>query len=162
VDKSEFSLLPQVFSSLYQAYLTNKNTNNVTSNEIVGGAVYNRKYYPSRFIKHEENKDKTKIGYFISIDMELQKGTSLTPKEISEAKCRQKWNSVRKAYANFTGKKYVIPPVYNNKTQKQKQNENQNENQKQNHNVTRNNKPYPNNETRKQNGGKRNRTIKKH
>ena len=131
-----------------------------------GGASDNNYRYqnsnklPSSFIKKEENSDSSKIGYYISIDMELQKGTSLSPQELSHAKCNRKWNSVRKAFADFTGMKYVIPPVYNNKTQKQKQNQGETQNQTQN--VTKSNKDTINNETRKQNrsGGKRNKTIK--
>lgn len=126
---------------------------------------------PTKFVKSEEKKDASKICYYITIDMELQKGTTLDETELKNAKCRQKWNSVRKAYANFTGKKYVIPPVYDtskNKTQKQplKSNENKNKN-----NITKNNKSYlntsRNNGTIKNNsqelyqGGKRNKTIKK-
>jgi hypothetical protein len=122
----------------------------------IGGAINNYRYpyrnmYPSNFVKREENRDTSKIGYYISIDMELQKGTSLSPEQLNDAKCNRKWNSVRKSFADFTGRKYVIPPVYTNKTQKQ--------NQKQN--VTKNNKQITNNETRKQTGGKRNRTYKR-
>jgi hypothetical protein len=127
-----------------------------TINDSTGGAINNYRYpyrnmYPSNFVKREENRDTSKIGYYISIDMELQKGTSLSPEQLTHAKCNRKWNSVRKAFADFTGRKYVIPPVYTNKTQKQ--------NQKQN--ITRNNKQISNNETRKQTGGKRNRTYKR-
>jgi hypothetical protein len=134
----------------------------------------------NNFIKSEDKRDSSKICYYITIDMELQKGTTLSEEQMSDAKCRQKWNAVRKAYANFTGKKYVIPPVYNyskNKTQKQLLNTNsttssnkntiQNENK---NNITKNNKSYlstlQNNETRKNNsqnlykGVKRIRTMK--
>jgi hypothetical protein len=52
------------------------------------------------------------LAYYITIDLELQKGDSISNKEMKNIKCRQKWNAVRKAYANFTKKKYVIPPVY--------------------------------------------------
>ena len=55
--------------------------------------------------------------------MELHPGTSITPNELKNIKCRQKWNAVRKAYARFVGKPYVIPPVYENKTLKQKENQ---------------------------------------
>jgi hypothetical protein len=126
-----------------------------TISDSTGGALNNYRYpyrnmYPSNFVKREENRDTSKIGYYISIDMELQKGTSLSPEQLTHAKCNRKWNSVRKAFADFTGVKYVIPPVYTNKTQKQNQQQN----------VTRNNKQITNNETRKQTGGKRNRTYK--
>jgi hypothetical protein len=115
----------------------------------------------ANFEKKEEKKDASKICYYITIDMELQKGTSLSEEQLSDAKCRQKWNAVRKAYANFTGKKYVIPPVYDsskNKTQKQSL--------KTSTTTNTNNKPYRNNKTKKYNssqvyqGGKQNRTIK--
>ena len=46
------------------------------------------------------------------MDLELKKGSPLTPEEINQSQCTRKWNTVRKAYADFTGKKYVIPPVY--------------------------------------------------
>ena len=99
--------------------------------------------------------------------MELQKVTSLNEKQLSDAKCRQKWNAVRKAYANFTGKKYVIPPVYEaskNKTQKQSLKTSTNISTNTSTNTI--NKSYRNNKTKKYNssqvyqGGKQNRTIK--
>ena len=56
----------------------------------------------------------TQLAYHISVYLELHPGTSITPIEIKKLKCRQKWNSVRKAWSDFTGKPYIIPPVYNN------------------------------------------------
>jgi hypothetical protein len=152
----------QVVSNQGENQVDNEAANQQPSSDIRGGALNNYRYpyrnmypnrnmYPSNFVKREENRDTSKIGYYISIDMELQKGTSLSPEQLTHAKCNRKWNSVRKAFADFTGRKYVIPPVYTNKTQKQ--------NQKQN--ITRNNKQISNNETRKQTGGKRNRTYKR-
>ena len=59
--------------------------------------------------------------------MELQPGLTLTPEELKESQCRQKWNSVRKAYAGFTGQPYVIKPIYQtNKTEKNKADQNKN------------------------------------
>jgi hypothetical protein len=123
--------------------------------EIDGGAVnrrtrrnynynYNNNYnnnnnYPNNFLKRDAVRDVSKIGYYISIDLELKKGSPLTPEEISESKCTRKWNSVRKAFANFTGKTYAIPPVYdysNKQTLKNKSNNKPN-------NVTKSNKPPP-------------------
>jgi hypothetical protein len=53
----------------------------------------------------------------------------LTPKELKESQCRQKWNSVRKAYAGFTGQPYVIKPIYQmNKTTKNKEEQSTNKN----------------------------------
>ncbi len=66
--------------------------------------------------------------------MELYPGTSIPPEEKVNLKCKSKWNSVRKAYADFLGKPYIIPPVYtSNKTLKNtKENKIRHEVQKQN------------------------------
>ena len=173
-DNLDAHLLPDIFNSINNSFEeilreNNRNTINFlnsfntyfTSSKIlrliqqieaanvsIGGA---------NFEKKEEKKDASKICYYITIDMELQKGTSLNEEQLSDAKCRQKWNAVRKAYANFTGKKYVIPPVYDTS---------KNKTQKQSLNINTNNKSYRNNKTKKYNssqvyqGGKQNRTIK--
>ena len=46
--------------------------------------------------------------------MELQRGTTLSSKDLSNSKCRQRWNAVRKSYANMRGLPYTILPDYNN------------------------------------------------
>jgi len=154
------------FLTLFNSYFTSNKS--VTLIETIERNIAS-KGGSNRFEKSEEKKDSSKICYYITIDMELQKGTSLSEEQLSDAKCRQKWNSVRKAFSNFTGKKYVIPPVYDyskNKTQKQPLKTS--ENTKTNTNsITKNNNSYlntnQNNGTRKyisQQGGKRNRTIK--
>lgn len=74
---------------------------------------------PGYITKKPEDNDSSKIAYSITIDMELHPGTSLTPQQISESKCNTKYNAIRKAFAEFTGRPYVIPPVYN-KTVKNK------------------------------------------
>ena len=74
---------------------------------------------PGYITKKPEERDSSKIAYSIIIDMELHPGTSLTPQQISESKCNTKYNAIRKAFAEFTGRPYVIPPVYN-KTVKNK------------------------------------------
>ena len=65
--------------------------------------------------KKEDRYDSSKLAYYITIDMELRKGTSLSPKELADAKCTQKWNTVRKTFSELIGKPYTIPPVYTNK-----------------------------------------------
>jgi hypothetical protein len=113
-------------------------------------------------VKNDDQKNKSHIAYYVTIDMELHPGTSLTPEELKNIKCRQKWNAVKKSYADFRGKSYVIPPVYQQPKQP-------------NRNNTINNKPAPNNQsrknrafnrTRKQNnanirGGNKNMTVRK-
>ena len=68
---------------------------------------------PGYITKKPDDSDASKIAYSIIIDMELHPGTSLTPQQISESKCNTKYNAIRKAFAEFTGRPYVIPPVYN-------------------------------------------------
>ena len=70
---------------------------------------------------NKSNNDSSKIAYYITIDMELYPGTSIPPEEMKNIKCRQKWNAVRKAYANMLGKSYVMQPFYENKTLKNKE-----------------------------------------
>ena len=72
-------------------------------------------------MKKEEQTDDTQLAYYITIDLELHPGTSITPEELKDLKCRQKWNSVRKSWSNFTGKPYIIPPVYQTKTLKNRE-----------------------------------------
>ena len=72
-------------------------------------------------MKKEEQTNDTQLAYYITIDLELHPGTSITPEEIKDLKCRQKWNSVRKSWSNFTGKPYIIPPVYQTKTLKNRE-----------------------------------------
>jgi hypothetical protein len=58
------------------------------------------------------NSSKSKLAYFITIDMELHPGTSISEKELYGYKCNSKYNSIRKSYSELTGKPYIIPPVY--------------------------------------------------
>lgn len=72
----------------------------------------------SKFLKKEEKQDNVQISFHITIDMELQKGAKLSKEQISDIKCTKAWNKVRKSFADFTGRKYVIPPVYDNLSDK--------------------------------------------
>ena len=47
-----------------------------------------------------------------TIDLELYPGTTIPDDKLSELKCKSKWNSVRKSYAEFTGTRYIMSPVY--------------------------------------------------
>jgi hypothetical protein len=107
-------------------------------------------------MEKKDKDDESQLAYVITIDMELRPGTSLSPQELQNAKCNGKWNSIRKSWSELTGKPYVIPPIYN-KTVKNKEEINKNK--------TQNQKPVPQNNTRKQynsyyRGGKHNNTIK--
>jgi hypothetical protein len=80
--------------------------------------LINRKNVVENLTKKED--DKSDLTYYVEIDMELQRGKEpLTGQQMRSLQCNQKWNSVRRAYAEFTGRKYVIPPVYENIRQKE-------------------------------------------
>jgi hypothetical protein len=113
---------------------TSTSTLITNTNNSVGG------YSPQNMVKPEHKKESTQIAYYISIDMELQPGTTLSEDDKKNIKCRVKWNAVRKAYAEFQGKPYTILPFYQNKTSKAKGN-----NPNKTNNYTR---------TQKQSGGK--------
>jgi hypothetical protein len=110
--------------------------------EIHGGAI-NNTIGSSNFLKKEDNQDDIQISFHITIDMELQKGKTLSKEQISNIKCIKGWNNVRKSYADFTGQKYVLPPVYENLSDKYNKKEDTNK------------KEEDNNSTKKNIGGER-------
>ena len=71
---------------------------------------YNNRYLSQNMIKKE--KDNSQIAYYITIDMELRPGTSLTSEEIKNAKCNRKLNSIKKDWSGLTGTPYSIRPLY--------------------------------------------------
>ena len=130
-----------MFQASFQRILNKKDTANTkafvkdfnddfnTNNQ----SLLNQKYpvfqQLSSTLKGGAKEEKSLLSYYITIDLELQKGEMISKEQAKEIQCRQKWNAVRKAYAKFTKKKYVIPPVYdysnkktggknNNKTRK--------------------------------------------
>jgi hypothetical protein len=124
-----------------------------------GGAYprYNPYYRPTYYnpqysMAHnmeKKDKDNSQLAYTITIDMELSPGTSLSPAELTNAKCNSKWNSIRKSWSELTGKPYVIAPVYNKMINKEEANKPQNQ------------VPLQQNNTRKYfKGGNHNKTVK--
>ena len=70
--------------------------------------------YPSQSRLNQDLKAKkeSNLSYQITIDLELQKGDKLSPKLLEESNCINRLNQIKKSYANLTGTKYIIPPVY--------------------------------------------------
>ena len=54
------------------------------------------------------------ISYYIAIDVQLKKGTSLSTIDLINLKCNQQFNKIRKSYADLRGLKYSMLPVYDN------------------------------------------------
>ena len=73
---------------------------------------YGKPYLAQNMVKREDEYDPSKIAYWITIEMELYPGTSIEPDQMRNLKCNSKWNAVRKAYSEFIGKPYIIPPAY--------------------------------------------------
>ena len=107
--------------------------------EILGGSVNNNRGSVN-FLKKEDKQDNVQISFYITIDMELQKGTTLSKEQISNIKCVKGWNKVRKSFADFTGRKYVIPPVYENLSDKYNKKEESNKTEESNKNKINNTK----------------------
>jgi hypothetical protein len=84
-----------------------------------------------------KKEDDIYIAYCITIYMELYPGNTIPPEEFSNLRCTQKWNAVRKAYSDFSGKPYFIPPVHS--INKQHKNNTQKNNRTKN-NRTKNNR----------------------
>jgi hypothetical protein len=107
------------FLKLFNEYFTTSKS--VFMSQIDGGAPIPSKYRPQYVSNYTKNNNslqadpaKSNISYYITIDMDLQKGTTLSSKELSNLKCRQRWNSVRKSYADLRGLNYVATPDYSN------------------------------------------------
>ena len=98
----------------YNQYNYNQyNPNQYNPNQYNPNQYSPNQYNPlGSLVNQNDEGDRSKLAYYITIDMELYPGKTIKPEESSRLKCRQRWNSVRKAYAEFTGIPYVIPPVY--------------------------------------------------
>ena len=79
-----------------------------------------RPYLASRMVKTENQYDPSKLAFEITIGLELYPGENVPKEKLAALKCDSRWEDVRKAWAEFVGKPYVIIPKYqsNNKTQR--------------------------------------------
>ena len=73
---------------------------------------YGRPMLPSQMMRNEDQYDPSKLAFSITISLELYPGTNVTKEQIDSIKCNSRWESVRQAWAEFTGKPYVITPKY--------------------------------------------------
>ena len=149
-----FKAIQNSFNTIMDAPIgSDKNITNFITNfenyfgpikrEILGGATNNMERGASRFLKKADKQDSIQISFHITIDMELQKGKTLTKEQISDIKCIKGWNKVRKSFADFTGRKYVVPPIYDNLSDKYNKKENdkdkENDKEKNKNNITQKN-----------------------
>ena len=158
IQKSFNSIMDEIMSSDRNIanFITNfENYFGPIKREILGGATNNM--LSSKILKNNDDHDNIQISFHITIDMELQKGTTLSKEQISNIKCIKGWNKVRKSFANFTGKKYVIPPIYENLSDKYNKNEDKEEKDK---DKDKNNTTKKNISGGDSRGNKRRKTIK--
>ena len=120
-----------LFDNTFHAFVLKKYRNNdrreimdnfIEDYQEKGGAITNvyRQPYVSSYVNNNKNNNtstqgesnKTNISYYITINMELHKGTTISPEERSNLKCKQRWNAVRKSYADMRGLNYVPLPDY--------------------------------------------------
>jgi hypothetical protein len=73
---------------------------------------YQRYQSPYRMLQPEDQYDPSKLAYSITIALELYPGTNVTKEQLNSLKCNSKWEAIRKAWAEFTGKPYIIMPNY--------------------------------------------------
>ena len=95
---------------------TNTNTNTIGGNNVYNFNTYNYNGPKSSLsLKDTKKESENNISYNIAIDLQLYKGKTIPIKDIEKIKCMNKWNAIRKSFCNFTGQKYVIPPIYDKK-----------------------------------------------
>jgi hypothetical protein len=75
--------------------------------------------YPNRYPQYSQYTknaikvpDTSQLAYYITIDLQLQPGTSISPEEKKNLNCNHKWNAVRKSYSQLLGKQYNPKPDY--------------------------------------------------
>jgi hypothetical protein len=109
------------FFEMFNKYFQPTN-DNVQETTLVGGNPYNpyTAYNPYNLYNPYNTQDKgflkktdeSNLSFYITIELYLQKGKTLSDKQIGNLKCVKGWNKVRKSFSEFTGQKYVIPPIY--------------------------------------------------
>ena len=83
-------------------------TNADTNNNLVGGA--NKQHFTSNLEK------KSNISYYIVITLELFPGKEIPIQQKVNMGCQVTHNKLQKAWAEFLGKKYALPPKYREPT----------------------------------------------
>ena len=59
-----------------------------------------------------EEIDKSISSVFVTIDLELHKGKTISNSELASSKCNHQYNAIKHSFAVLTGTPYIIAPVY--------------------------------------------------
>lgn len=113
----------------YQRYNNPRYSNSIYNNPRYNNSIYNSPNYNySRY--NYPSEDNSDYAYYITISLELYPGTSIPPEDEKGMSCNKKWNSIKKAYSEFTGNPYKPASLYKTKTANTKQNRPQNSTRK--------------------------------
>jgi hypothetical protein len=120
-------------------YDTRSNVNKAAKiKENVGGSPYgqyggasevekHREYQPNNYTRYPgipvaypvessitrvEDIDKSISSVFVTIDLELHKGKTISNSELASSKCNHQYNAIKHSFAVLTGTPYIIAPVY--------------------------------------------------
>uniref|UniRef100_A0A6C0E718 OTU domain-containing protein n=1 Tax=viral metagenome TaxID=1070528 RepID=A0A6C0E718_9ZZZZ len=63
-------------------------------------------------ITRVEEIDKSISSVFVTIDLELHKGKTISNSELASSKCNHQYNAIKHSFAVLTGTPYIIAPVY--------------------------------------------------
>jgi hypothetical protein len=77
-----------------------------------GRPQYGRPPYVSSIVRPLQYVENSQLSYYITIELQLHPGTTLSPEDRKGLKCNHNWNNVKKSYAQFLGKQYNITPDY--------------------------------------------------
>jgi hypothetical protein len=145
--KQNYTFYPEIMRYIYNSFTQIENSNSdqykefietfkqffptthIDSPDMIGGYQPYNRYQPynqqhQQQYRQIKQKETPHIAYYITIDLDLKPGTSLTPEELKGIGCVKKWNSIKKAYSDFRGKPKTVMPNYhlinkpNNKTNK--------------------------------------------
>jgi pyruvate/2-oxoglutarate dehydrogenase complex dihydrolipoamide acyltransferase (E2) component len=75
-------------------------------------SYYGRPDLVSQMVKSADQYDPSKLAFNITISLELYPGENVPKEKLATLKCNSRWEDVRKAWSEFTGKPYVIIPKY--------------------------------------------------
>jgi len=82
---------------------------NTATNTVTGGKSLEESQQVKLAREHLEdvtNRQNGPLAYYITVYLDLEKGSALSPEQMKELKCRKVWSSVQKSYAELMGQSY--------------------------------------------------------
>lgn len=152
----------QEYSNYYPGYYTplgypmnpNMPTNTFYLPQINNRGYSYNKRLPYNISQNKQKDKKSKLSFYITVELELFPGTSANMLQKSAVKCQSSFEKIREAYADIFGFQYRPAPMsesYNYTVKNSNENENENKSNENKNNKTNKNIKYNknNNKTRK-------------